>query len=87
MEAALKLHAMMANYRAGFWLEKAGARKATCTERDEGTVGSVDAMEAGAVGICKLMVYGQSQRRAPATALLWNSRYVWLFQGTANHAG
>ena len=59
MEAALKLHSMMANHMAGSWLHKRGARKATCAERDEGAVGSVDAMEAGAVGVCMLVVRGE----------------------------
>ena len=56
MEAALKLHSMMANHMAGSWSQKGGALKATCAERDEGAVGSVAAMEAGAVGVCMLVV-------------------------------
>ena len=59
MEAALKLHSMMANHMAGSWLQKGGARKATCAERDEGAVGSVDAMDEGAVGVCMSVVYGE----------------------------
>ena len=56
MEAALKLHSMIANHMVGSWLQKGGARKATCAERDEGAVGSVAAMEAGVVGVCMLVV-------------------------------
>ena len=36
--------------------QKGGAQMVTCAERDKGAVGSVDAMEAGAVGICMLVV-------------------------------
>ena len=73
----MKLHSMMANHMAGSWLQKEGARKATCVERDEGAVGSVDGMEADAVGIYMLVVYGEgNHRRVRDTHLYWHVQWT-----------
>ena len=96
IEAALKLHSMMAEHMAGSRLQKGGAWKTTCADRDEGTVESVDAMEAGAVDICMLVVYSARNYSGVSDAiphrhvqwtLLRHNRYSWVFQGTAGGGG
>ena len=96
MEAALKLHSMMANHMAGPWLQKGDARKATCAERDDCAVGSVGAMEEGAMGVCMHEVYGERNHSRvrdmhPHCHVRWtlfgHYRYSWVFQGTAGGWG